>query len=1063
VAVIGIGGDPHAVVTYHTGVAIIDISDPADPDNVGGLDSAFTESHDTKGLLEGAFGVDVFETGGGTYAAVTSTGGHPGVLIINITDPSGPALVGNLTRADAPLLDSPRRVDTFKMGTKTYAAVASGGGNHGIQIIDITNPSGPVAAGQLSDTDDLLLGEASGVDTFKIGGSTYAAVASSGDGGLQLVDVSTPGSPGAAGQLKDTATDNLLLDGTRHVKVFEVGTSTYAVMTSAGEDGIQIVDITDPSGPVAAGQLSDTNDLLLADAGDVATFTIGAYTYAAVASAADQGIQIIDVTDPASPAPAGQLRDDGSLLLDAPTSVEILETGGDTYAVVTSISGVQGIQIVRLTPLDATRPEVTYASLNERTGVLTVTFDEAIDVSETDLSRLYVSDDGAANQIGLAGAAFDHAAADSDTISVTLDDDQRLNAIRLGSPQLDVAAGAVYDLAGNAAADAADVPIPVLPDLVVTGQLADDGELLLSGARHSDIFTIGNKTYAAVAAHADNGLQLVDISDPARLVPVGSTVDTEGAAAFLLEGAYGVATFTIGANTYAATSSLDDDGIQIINVTDPGSPTTAGILRSTELVIADPSGVDTIAIDGKTYAAAGSLYDQSTGGLRLVDVSDPSAPEAAGQLKDNNERLLLVVRDVAFFKIGEKTYAAVASNGDNGLQLVDVSNPDRLKAAGKLADTEQLSLARPLDVDIFVIDTSTYAAVTTHNEGLQLVDVTNPDNPVPAGSLANTDGLLGDSNGVDVLEIDGRTYAAVTSENDHGLRLVDVTDPANPVHVQSLAHADEQLGGHAYDVDFVDIGGTDYAAVTYTDGLRLVRVDVTRPSIEYATLSEHTGVLTLRFDQAVDASETDPSRLYIRGDDGTSRIPLAGASIGRAAADSDTISVTLDDLQRLLVIRLDFPQLDIAAGAVYDLAGNAMDPVADAPVAIIVSPARVGDLAEDSPSRLLAGALDVATFRIGNDTYAAVASNADDGLQLVNITNPTSPELAGSVHDTEGPDGLLLDGANAVDVFTVGSSTYAAVASRFDDGLQLVDVTDPSDPDPAGGLRNAAGLLLGRA
>jgi len=158
VAVIGIGGDPHAVVTYHTGVAIIDISDPADPDNVGGLDTTdFSSDQTTANLLSAAFGVDVFETGGGTYAAVTSTGGHPGVLIINITDPSGPALVGNLTRADAPLLDSPRRVDTFKMGTKTYAAVASGGGNHGIQIIDITNPSGPVAAGQLSVTTCCLL------------------------------------------------------------------------------------------------------------------------------------------------------------------------------------------------------------------------------------------------------------------------------------------------------------------------------------------------------------------------------------------------------------------------------------------------------------------------------------------------------------------------------------------------------------------------------------------------------------------------------------------------------------------------------------------------------------------------------------------------------------------------------------------------------------------------------------------------------------------------------------------------------------------------------------------
>ena len=66
---------------------------------------------------------------------------------------------------------------------------------------------------------------------------------------------------------------------------------------------------------------------------------------------------------------------------------------------------------------------------------------------------------------------------------------------------------------------------------------------------------------------------------------------------------------------------------------------------------------------------------------------------------------------------------------------------------------------------------------------------------------------------------------------------------------------------------------------------------------------------------------------------------------------------------------------------------------------------------------MLEGANDITTFVSGGTTYAAVASFYDDGVQIVSLTNSSgailaNPAAAGKLADTEGSDELLLDGAS---------------------------------------------------
>ena len=93
----------------------------------------------------------------------------------------------------------------------------------------------------------------------------------------------------------------------------------------------------------------------------------------------------------------------------------------------------------------------------------------------------------------------------------------------------------------------------------------------------------------------------------------------------------------------------------------------------------------------------------------------------------------------------------------------------------------------------------------------------------------------------------------------------------------------------------------------------------------------------------------------------------------------------------------------------------------------------------------IAGAISIATTTIDSSTYALVVSNNDNGVQIINITNPYNPTPVWSVSDGSG-NFTTLSGARSIAITTIDSSTYALVASSIDDGVQIIDITTPSAP-----------------
>ena len=117
------------------------------------------------------------------------------------------------------------------------------------------------------------------------------------------------------------------------------------------------------------------------------------------------------------------------------------------------------------------------------------------------------------------------------------------------------------------------------------------------------------------------------------------------------------------------------------------------------------------------------------------------------------------------------------------------------------------------------------------------------------------------------------------------------------------------------------------------------------------------------------------------------------------------------------------------------------------------NPTSVGRLTEiDDTTRELDGAKGVAIETIDGTPYAVVGSKDDDGIQIIDISDPTNPTAVGKLGGgvTSGKctaepslaEGTkCLDGAREVAIETINGTPYAVVAASDDDGIEIVDLS----------------------
>ena len=309
--------------------------------------------------------------------------------------------------------------------------------------------------------------------------------------------------------------------------------------------------------------------------------------------------------------------------------------------------------------------------------------------------------------------------------------------------------------------------------ITAAGSISDDAALELAGAWDVATFTSGGGTYAAVTAYFGDGVQILNVTDPSDITATDSIGDTETRE---LSGAFGIATFTSGSRTYAAVTALwDDDGVQILDVTDPSDITAAGSIGDTRtLELSGASDVATFTSGGRTYAAVAAYWDD---GVQILDITNPSSVTAAGSIGDTAALELDGAHDIATFTSGGRAYAAVAAYWDDGVQILDVTDPSAITAAGSITDDAALELDGAEGITVFESGGRTYAAVASVvDDGVQMLDITDPSDITAVGSITDDAALeLLGASGIATFTSGGDTYAAVTAHFDSGVQILRLT------------------------------------------------------------------------------------------------------------------------------------------------------------------------------------------------------------------------------------------------------------------------------------------------
>ena len=131
-----------------------------------------------------------------------------------------------------------------------------------------------------------------------------------------------------------------------------VQVSRTVIVDAVSDITVQVITLT------AVYNIRNGSTLKFDDPRSITTFESGGHTYAAVTSHNDDGVQILDVTGPSSITAAGSITDNAGLELDRAIGITVFESGGHTYAAVTSYNAVQIIRIDIIVP-DNTPPVIT--------------------------------------------------------------------------------------------------------------------------------------------------------------------------------------------------------------------------------------------------------------------------------------------------------------------------------------------------------------------------------------------------------------------------------------------------------------------------------------------------------------------------------------------------------------------------------------------------------------------------------------------------------------------------------------------------------------------------------
>ena len=323
-----------------------------------------------------------------------------------------------------------------------------------------------------------------------------------------------------------------------------------------------------------------------------------------------------------------------------------------------------------------------------------------------------------------------------------------------------------------------DITDPANPSQIYNITTANS--LLTGGIYDVDIFEINTATYAAISGY--NEIIIFDISDPHN--PQSITSITEHYSDFLRAVAYA----EIDDLSYLVTVT-QSDGVFILNVTNPNLPSLASSMDSSEYGygnLTQPKHATTAQFDGHTYAfiTDSSSTSSTFTGIVMLDITDPSNPFLASNIPRNDTKFPGLYRPIHLETlIIDDTLYTITVSPTSHFQIINVTTPTNPIHVSSLSTSTENKISGASSVDIVELDDTIYAAVASqYSQGVQFIDITNPEMPISRNFIGD-DGIdpseLLSPEEIELFQIESSYYALVTARySNGGVQLIKVnSDP----------------------------------------------------------------------------------------------------------------------------------------------------------------------------------------------------------------------------------------------------------------------------------------------
>ena len=331
-----------------------------------------------------------------------------------------------------------------------------------------------------------------------------------------------------------------------------------------------------------------------------------------------------------------------------------------------------------------------------------------------------------------------------------------------------------------------------------------------------------------VTASDERGVQIINVTNPSSITAEDALRDQTQ-----LDTPRGVTTFTIGTKTYAAVTAYHDDGVKIFDVSDTTGITSVSFIDDTDVTheLDGALGITSFKIGSKTFVAVTSWLDN---GVQILDVSTPANITATDSIDDSDstDYELDGAAGITSFKIGAKTFVAVVGFSDDGVQILEISSQGAITARGSIDDADgALELDGAAGITSFKIGAKTFVAVVGFSDdGVQILEISSQGAITARGSIDDADGALelDGAAGITSFKIGAKTFVAVVGFSDDGVQILEISSQGDLTAIDSIDDTDGalELDG-SREITSFKIGSSTYVAVTSKtdDGVQILKLN----------------------------------------------------------------------------------------------------------------------------------------------------------------------------------------------------------------------------------------------